>query len=183
MPDSRSKAFQKIGSELPLSTLSEGLLVDFPNALADRQRGPHVPAIYVHQAVPADGDLEANLGPNDIKQCQFALRRKQPSRHAQAGLEQHAALQRTETLALARRWVYAGQLGRLVLACAGDAAVDERVGRKLGAGLFRGAFEGEVGEGGRGGLGGEQAVEVLGGGAVDGGYDEVAGEGGVLRLN
>ena len=181
MPDSRSKAFQKIGSELPLSTLSEGLLVDFPNALADRQRGPHVPAIYVHQAVPADGDLEANLGPNDIKQCQFALRRKQPSRHAQAGLEQHAALQRTEALALARRWVYAGQLGRLVLACAGDAAVDERVGRKLGAGLFRGAFEGEVGEGGRGSLGGEQAVEVLGGGAVDGGYDEVAGEGCILR--
>ena len=170
-----------MGSEVPLSTLSEGLLVDFLNPLADRQRGPHVPAIYVHQAVPADGDLEADLGPNDIKQCQFALRRKQPSRHAQADLEQHAALQRTETLALARGWVYAGQLGRLVFAGAGDAAVDERVGRKLGAGLFGGAFEGEVRKGGRRGLGGEQAVEVLGGGAVDGGYDEVAGEGCILR--
>lgn len=181
MHGSRSKAFQKIGSELPLSTLSEGLLVDFLNPLADRQCGPYVPAIYVHQAVPADGDLKANLGPDDIKQCQFALRRKQPSRHAQADLEKHAALQRTETLALARGWVYAGQFGRLVFAGAGDAAVDERVGRKLGAGLFCGTFEGEVREGGWGGLGGEQAIEVLGGGAADGGYDEVAGEGGVLR--
>jgi hypothetical protein len=61
-----------------------------------------------------------------------------------------------------------------------NAAVDERVGGKLGAGFLCGAFEGEVGERRGGCFGSQEAVEVLGCAAVDGGYDEVVGEGCVL---
>lgn len=134
----------------------------------------------MHQAVPADGDLEPDFRAQHVQQRHVALGRKQPARHAQAELEQHAAFQGTQALAFARRWVHARQLGRLVFAGAGDAAVDERVGRELRAGLLGGAFEGQVREGRGRRLRGEQAVEVLCGGAVDGGYDEVAGEGCVL---
>ena len=135
----------------------------------------------MHQPVPPHGDLKPYLRSHNIQQNQLTLGRKQPPRHSQTDLEQHAALQRAQTLAFSCRWVHAGQFWRLVFARAGDAAVDEGVGRELGAGLLGGAFEGEVGQRGRRSVGREQAVEVLGGGAVDGGYDEVAGVGVVLE--
>lgn len=157
-----SKALQDISSKLPLPALTERLLIHLLNAPADRQSRLHVSAVDMHESVSPDGDLKANLCAEHIEQRQLALRRKQPPRHAQADLEQHAALQGPEALALARRRVDAGEFGRLVFAGAGDAAVDERVGRELGTGFLGGAFEGEVGERGRSGLGREQAVEVLG---------------------
>lgn len=134
----------------------------------------------MHKPVPPHGNLKADFRAQDIQQRQLALGHKQPPRHAQTDLEQHAALERAEALAFACGGVDAGQFWREIPGGGGDAAVDERVWGELGAGLLGGALEGEVGEGGRGCFGGEQAVEVLGGGAVDGGYDEVAGEGGVL---
>lgn len=48
-----------------------------------------------------------------------------------------------------------------MLGCAGDAAVNERVGRKVGTRLFGGAFECEVWEGCWRRVGREEAVEVL----------------------
>lgn len=60
------------------------------------------------------------------------------------------------------------------------ARVDERAGGELRAGLFGCRFEGEVGEGGGGGVGREGDVVEVGGGAEDAAYDEVGGGGGVL---
>jgi hypothetical protein len=50
----------------------------------------------------------------------------------------------------------------------------------LGARLLCSAFEREVWEEGVGGIGGQEAVELFGGGAIDGGYDEVVGVGEIL---
>jgi hypothetical protein len=61
-----------------------------------------------------------------------------------------------------------------------DARIHERTLRQLRPGLLRGAFEGEDWEGGVRRVVGYGGVVDVGGGVVDGGYDEVADGGDVL---
>ena len=62
----------------------------------------------------------------------------------------------------------------------GDARVDEGAGGELRAGLFCRALEGEMGEGGVGGMRAELDVVQVGGAALDLAYYEVAYGGDVL---
>lgn len=62
----------------------------------------------------------------------------------------------------------------------GYARVDETAGDELWARLFRCTLESQLWEKGERGLRGDEAVEVVGGGVVDSGEDEVRGLGDIL---
>jgi hypothetical protein len=140
-----SQGLQNIRSQFSLSVLVQGIRVDVLDTLSDSQGCLDVASVDVKEAVPADGDLKPNLGTQHVEQRQLRLGRKQSPGHAEADLEQHATLQGTKSFALSSRGVDAGELCRIIFACAGDATVDEGVGRELRACLLGCAFEGQVG--------------------------------------
>lgn len=96
-----SDVFQEIGSDFALSFRTECLFVDFFYSLSNGQGRLNVASINVYKSIPAHGNFEADFGTHSLQQGQPAFGREHSPGHAQADVEEHSALQKTKTFALA----------------------------------------------------------------------------------